>query len=1054
MYYRNQTNMKNIFVILSFLLLSTSALFAQKALKGTVMDEKGEPIPGVNVMIKGTMTGTITDVFGVYNLETKTAEDVVIFSFIGYKTTEETVGKRDKIDVMLMPEVELLDEIVAVGYNTVRKKDVTGAVAQVKAGDIVKSPVTNYDQALAGRVAGVQVSAADGTPGEGLNIVIRGGNSITGDNSPLYVVDGIPMEDFDPASISSHDIKDFDVLKDASASAIYGSRGANGVIIITTKSGKKDGTTEVAFNSSMALQWIPGRMQVMSPYDYVSYLEEVLVPQGGAYEESFREHWQDPNLYTPEALAARGESATSWQDEIFNTAWMQNHNFSLRGGNETSDFYLSVDYTDQDGTLLNTGFNKINNNLKFNHRINKKAQMGGYINYSYIKRSGLDISGNNRNSIIRDAITFRPVSPIVDDGKDGGVDLTDPNDLRFNPVKTLENTDRYLRQDVVRGNLYLNYDIIKGLRLKVSGNYSIDNRKESLFYSKDTYQGTKSPDGINGTLTDRRYQTLSTSNTLTYKKTIASLHKLTALGGFEAQKRDNEYFSARNKKMPVDDFGTDKIQTGTEPDVPESYVGGNTMLSYFGSLNYSFKDRYLLTMNYRADGSSKFNKENRWGYFPSAAVAWRLIEEDFIRNLNVFSNLKVRGGWGVTGNNRIGDFTAYSLLNYDEFSGYIFDNKYNLGIYHSNLAASDLKWETTAQINVGLDFGFLDNRVAATIDYYKKNTTDLLLDADMALSTGYATVTQNVGEVENKGLEFSVSTVNINSRNFKWNSSFNISFNKNKTISLNSGQEALYTNPNWYFRFKEYQYITKVGEPVGMIYGLKRDGNYQMSDFNYDASSNQYVLKEGIPDNGRAVAPGSVKFIDQNEDGTINELDRVVIGNPNPKHFGGFTNDFQYKNFDLQVFFQWSYGNEILNANRVMFENPGLIGNDYNSLASVADRWTPTNPGNEVQTYKFNGVYGWPQDGNLVSDYVVEDGSYLRLKTLSLGYSLGPVLLSKLRIKSCRIYIAGQNLYTWTNYSGYDPEVSVGKYGALTPGLDYSAYPTSATISGGIELKF
>ncbi|MCU4174045.1 SusC/RagA family TonB-linked outer membrane protein [Carboxylicivirga sp. N1Y90] len=1046
--------MKKIIPIISLLLIMAQAAFAQKALTGTVVDEKGESIPGVNVMIKGTMNGTITDMEGSYHLEVKNNNAVLIYSFIGYLTKEETVGKRNEIDVMMQPEVELIDEVVAVGYNTVRKKDVTGAVAQVKASDLVKSPVTNYDQALAGRVAGVQVSAADGTPGEGLNIVIRGGNSITGDNSPLYVIDGIPMEDFDPASISSHDIKDFDVLKDASASAIYGSRGANGVILITTKDGKEDGTTEVSLNSSAALQYIPGRLQVMNPYQYVTLLEEVNTQKGGTYLDNFNEFWQDPALYTDEAMAARGESPVSWQDEIMNQAWMQNHNLSIRSGNKTTNFAYSIDFVDQDGTLLNTGFNKINNNFKFNHRINKKVQMGGYINYSYIKRSGLNISGNNRNSIIRDAITFRPVSPIVDDGRDDGLDTEDPNDLRWNPVKTLENTDRYTRQDVVRGNLYLNYDIIKGLRLRLTGSYQIDNRKESLFFMEDTYQGTRGIDGINGTLTDRRNQMMLTSNTLTYKKTLASSHKITAMGGFEAQKRDSEYFRAKNKEMPFDDFGTDKLEIGLLPDAPESYAGGNTMVSAFGSLNYGYKGKYLVTLNYRADGSSKFNADNRWGYFPSAAVAWRLIEEDFIRNLNAFSNLKVRGGWGITGNNRISDFAAYSQLDYNEYSGYNFNNQYNLGIYHQNLASSDLKWETTAQINVGLDLGFVNNRITATADYYKKNTTDLLLNADMSPSTGYGSLVQNVGEVENSGFEFTLNTVNVQRRNFKWSSSFNISFNKNKTIALNSGQDALYTNPNWYFRFTEHQYITKVGEPVGMMYGLRYDGVYQMDDFNYDAVSNKYILKDGIPDNGRGVAPGSIKYIDQDGNGTINELDRVVIGNPHPKHFGGFTNDFQYKNFDLQVFFQWSYGNDILNANRIMFESPGILIDDYNALAPVANRWTPNNPSNEVHAIRFNGVEGGAQDGNLVSDRVIEDGSYIRLKTISFGYSFGPKMLSQLRIKKCRIYVAGQNLLTWTKYSGYDPEVSVGRYGALTPGLDYSAYPISATISGGIELKF
>jgi len=1049
--------MEKIRILLLLLIViflgACSGAFAQIKISGTVTSkENGETIPGANIVVKGTTTGTITGMDGKFNLSVNNRNAVLECSFIGFQSAELSLNGRTEVNFVLDPDVVALDEVVAVGYSTVSKRDLTGSVGQVKGDVLAKSPVTNYDQALAGRVAGVQVSAADGTPGEGLNIVIRGGNSITGDNSPLYVVDGIPIENFDPGSISSHDIESFDVLKDASASAIYGSRGANGVIIITTKQGKDDGTTEISLNSSVGTQWISNRLDVMSPYDYVKYLLEVQTFRGESYLESFNTHWISPEEY-------KDASPINWQDNIMRRAVIQNHNLSVSGGNKKSSIYLSVDYTDQSGTLINTGYKKINNNLKFSHRINDKAQLGGYLYYSYIYRNGLDVSGNNRLSIIRDAITFRPVRPLVDDGKEGGLDLEDPNDLRFDPVKTLSNTDRYQRQDVVRGNLSLTYNVTKALKLKLSGNYNVDNRKESLFFKKDTYEGTKGIDGINGTLTDRRNQTLSTSNTLIYQKKFNKVHSLTALVGAEAQVTSYDNFAAKNKKMPTDAFGTDKLELGTEPDLPTSFASENKLVSYFGSVNYGYKDRYLLTFNYRADGSSKFAKGNQWGYFPSAAFAWRLIEEDFISKLNLFSNLKLRMGYGITGNNRIGDFAAFSLINYDEYSGYSFGGKYGLGTYYYNLASADLKWETTAQWNLGIDMGFLNNRISVTADLYRKNTSDLLLDADMSLSTGYSQVLQNVGEVRNQGIELSVNSVNISSKSFQWNTSFNISFNKNKTISLNSGQEALYTNPNWYFKFTEYQYITKVGEPVGMIYGLKRDGVYQFEDFDYDAVNDKYTLREGIPDNGKAVAPGSVKFkdlsgIDGNPDGTINELDRVVIGNPHPKHFGGITNDFRYKNFDLQIFLQWSYGNEILNANRAMFENPGLIGPEYNLLAPAADRWTPDNPTNGVQAYQFAGVYGFPQDGNLISDYYVEDGSYLKLKTVTFGYTFNKSILNKLGIKSCRLYVAGQNLHTWTNYSGYDPDVSVGRYGALTPGLDYSAYPMSATFMGGVEIKF
>lgn len=1045
--------MKKLFILTLLCVCSVSMAFSQQKVSGKVTDNNGIPIPGVNIIKKKTTQGTVTNIDGQYAIADVKPSDILVFSFLGFETIEKQVGKQSVINVVLKSSNLQLNEVVAVGYGTVKRKDLTGAVARVEAADLVKTPTSNFDQALAGRVAGVQVSSADGTPGEGLNIVIRGGNSITGDNSPLYVVDGIPLEDFDPASVSSKDIKSFDVLKDASATAIYGSRGANGVIVITTKGGRTDGKTDIRLSASHGIQFIPNRLEVLSPYEYVKYQQNIAYAKdgyvAGTYTKAFLADWVDPELY-------KNSKGTSWQDEIFRTSRIQNYNFTLSGGNKTSSIYYSAEYLDQEGTLINTGFKKILNNLKFTHKASSKLDFRGYLQYTYINRKGINISGNNYTSIIRDAIQFRPVEPINNDGvEEGGYDpFDDDYKYLFNPVKNLNNTTRDYRYDVIRGNLTANYKFTKDLTLRLSANYQTDTRKENVFYGADTQQGARGNDHINGTIAQRRYQTLSTSNTLNYKKKFRKT-RFEALVGVEAQARQYDFAWLKSSEIPTDAFGINKLDIGTSPAIPKTLKSESTLLSYFGRVNYTYKDKYLFTANFRADGSSKFRKENRWGYFPSVSFAWRAGEEDFIQNLGIFSNLKIRTGWGLTGNNRIGDFDAFNLLGVSTASGYVWGNgeSYMPGAYQTNLGVPDLRWETTAQTNLGIDFGFFNQRVNGGIDFYYKRTKDLLLNAEMALSTGFNKVQQNIGEVENRGLEFSINTVNVQTSDFKWKTNINISFNKNKTIKLNDGQDAIYTNPNWNYHYNEYQYITKVGDPVGMIYGLEFDGIYQMEDFNWDNNSQSYLLKEGYADNGTLpVAPGSVKFVDQNGDGTINENDRVVIGDPHPDHFGGITNDFSYKNFDLQIFFQWSYGFDILNANKATFEVPKA--SPLNGFKALADAWTPQNTDTNVGTIVYNSVYGAPPKGNWVDNRYVEDGSYLKLKTISLGYNLPKTILEKLKLKKCRLSLSAQNLYTWTNYSGYDPDVSVGRYGALTPSLDYSAYPQSVTILGGLEVTF
>lgn len=1032
-------------LLLVVLIFSSVASFAQGGkISGTVIDASGMGMPGVSVLEKGTTNGTSTNIDGQFNLKVGEKATLVV-SFIGFKTQMISVEGKTNFKITLAEDTQQLDQVVVVGYGRKSIKDVTGAIASVKPEELSKAPVANFDQALAGRMAGVQVNFTDAQPGEGMNIIIRGGNSITGSNKPLYVVDGIPMEDFDSGSINSRDIESYDVLKDASATAIYGSRGANGVIIINTKGGVV-GPTKVAFNSSVGVQWIPNRLEVMSPYEFVKLQQEVALGKGGDQPAAFESIWVDPELY-------RNEKGTNWQDEIFNSAIMQNYNVSVSGGNEKTTHNMSLNYLDQEGTLMNTGFSKFNGKVKMDHKLTDKIKTGVNINYSRMQQNGVKVASNNRVSVMMDALTTRPIEPVNSDGYENGVDPDDPDNLRYNPVKTLRNTDKTKNWTVFRANAYAQFELLKGLDLKFTGGYMSDNRKESAFYNADTRQAYRDG-GISGTLTDRIYTMLSSSNTLNYQTKINDQHKIGALLGYEYNIKKEEMFNAGSKDMPFDNLGNNSLEVGATPAIPKSYKTQHIMQSYFSRIDYSYREKYLLGATYRVDGSSRFLGDNKWGFFPSVSAAWRMIEEPFIQDMNVFSNLKLRAGWGATGNNRVPNESAYSLMSTDIENGYVLDGNYYKGFYVTNLADQNLKWETTYQYNAGLDMGFLDSKVNVTLDVYKKNTVDLLLNATMAPSTSFKTIWTNVGEVENKGIELSINSRNIETKDFTWTTNFNISMNRNKVIALTGGGDDLKTDPAWNSSIVEKQYISKVGSSVGQFYGLKSDGLYQVDDFDY-VNGVGYVLKEGVPGNGSSsVIPGSVKFKDLDGNKTIDENDRTVIGSAEPLHFGGLGNDFTYKGFDLSIFFQWSYGNDILNVNRVLLESP-TIKYQYNYFKTVEDRYTPNNPSNDINIIRGeNAVTGAAPAGNQISDRIVEDGSFLKLKTVSIGYNFNKKLLKRTCFSKARVYVAAQNLYTWTNYSGYDPEVSVGRNGALTPGLDYSSYPASTTVTFGVDLKF
>ncbi len=1045
-YYKN---MKLIKLLLLLFFISTLSLHAQNNVKGNVKDSDGLPMAGVNVSVKGTTKGTSTNAEGNYVLNNLKSSDVLVFSFLGFEAVEKMVLAQSTINVLLKSDDVKLGEVVVIGYDVVNKSDLTGAVSALNPKELAATATANFDQALAGRVAGVQVTSTDGTPGSPLNIVIRGGNSITGDNSPLYVVDGVPLEDFDPSSINTRDIKSFDILKDASATAIYGSRGANGVVVITTISGRNDGITDINFGTSFWLQSIPTRLEVLSPYEYVKYQEKLAYANDsyapGVNVGQFIASWVDPELY-------RNERGTNWQDEIFQTASTKNHTFSIRAGNKKTTFFYSGNYLDQDGTLITTDFKKINNRLKLTHKVLDNLELNGQVEYSYINYNGMPVSGNTRNSVIRDAVSFRPINPLNwNSDQESAIEDSDP--YLYDPVKTLINTQRKRVDDVFSGTLGLSYKFLKKFDLSLNANYRTSLSENALFYKQDTQEATRTNRGINGTITDRRNNTLSTSNTLRYRDQKGK-HVYGGLVGFEAQYRDYEYSQLRNTNLPTDQFGIHNLGIATTATIADTDYSENSLLSFFGRLNYTYNNRYLATVNFRTDGSSKFRKENRWGYFPSFSLAWKLSEEDFLKSVEAISELKLRGGWGVTGNNRIGDYDAFNLFSVNSSSGYILGSSqsFSPGAYQRNMAVPDLRWETTAQTNLGLDVE-LDKRFTITLDYYKKNTKDLLLNADMALSTGFDKVQQNVGEVSNRGAEFTFNSHNIRNKNFSWTTNLNVSFNRTKTIKLNSGQDRILTDPEWDLQYmqSEYQYITQIGQPVGMMYGLEFDGIYQVDDFNLN-NGNTYVLKPGLPSYNASMKPGMVKFRDLNGDGIVNTDDRTIIGNPYPKHIGGLFNNFRYKSFVFQFLLQWAYDFDILNGNKSQYGS--IYQQSRNGLKSLANFWSPTSTDTEIGGMRFDGTNLAIPFGYRLDSRHIDDGSYIKLKTAVLGYNLPSSLLKKLHLNKCRLSISAQNLYTWTNYEGYDPDVSVGRYGALTPGLDYSAYPQNFTISGGIDITF
>jgi TonB-linked SusC/RagA family outer membrane protein len=1034
--------------IFAWVLLMTLAIQSNaqsKKISGKVTSDDNEPLFGVTVFEKGTKTGATTDADGKFILTVSNANATLSFRYVGYQSRDIPLNNRNTINLALKGLDNALNEIVVIGYGTSTRKDLTGSVGQVKMSEFEKAPVKSFDEALAGRVAGVQVSGADGQPGDVNNIVIRGAGSITQDNSPLYVVDGFPLEDANNNSINPSDIESIDILKDASATAIYGARGANGVIIITTKRGKI-GDPVIAYNGYYGFQKNTKTLDLMSPYEFVKYQLEL-----------------DPANSTTTYLSDgktledyRNVKGLNFQDQIYRTAPMQSHDISIRGGSDKTRYSISGNIIDQDGVIINSGFTRYQGRFTLDQSVNKKLKVGINLNYSYSLSNGTMVKDA---SSIQSASTnllyavwgYRPVTGndnILDDELfDPGFDYNVIADYRVNPVLSAKNE---IRRNITTGliaNAYAEYKIVPSLTLRITGGITNNMLRNEAFYNSLTQAGNpRNSSGANGSIYYNPTTSWLNENTLTYRKTFNKVHNLTILGGYTGQATKTARTGFNGLNVPNESLGLDGL------DESPSQIGTSLssrwgLLSYLGRVNYNYNSKYYLTASFRSDGSSKFAPGNRWGYFPSAAFSWRMSGEEFMKKLKFVSDAKLRLSYGETGNNRVSDFPYLDQITQPNSAGYSYGNgSPSKGAILTAFGNKNLRWETTKQVNIGYDLSLFKQRVNLTVDLYRKTTHDLLLQALLPYTAGLSTAFKNVGKMQNEGLEFTLNTTNISNKTFSWNTNFNISFNKNKVLALAENQTALTSPVNFDQKWNALSpYIAVVGQPVGQLYGVIWDGVYQYEDFD-KSPQGVYTLKGNIPRNGNpSVQPGDIKYKDINGDGNVNAADFTVIGRGLPVHTGGMSNNFTYKGFDLNVFLQWSYGNDIINANRLLFEGNGKQSRFFNQYASYADRWQPDNPSNTLFRTGGQGPFYY-------SSRVVEDGSYLRLKTISLGYNVPAKIYKKANLKSLRVYASAQNIATWTNYSGPDPEVSV-RNSTLTPGFDFSAYPRASTLIFGLNIS-
>ena len=1068
--------MRNLILAL-LLVVGITGLRAQSlTVTGRVMDNENLEVIGGNVSLKGAAgVGTITDMNGNYTITVNDAKkDVLVFSYIGMKTIEVPVKGRSKIDVTLEADNQLLEEVVVVGYATVKRKDLTGSVASIKSEDLMKVPTSDATQALAGRMAGVQIVQTDGQPGAEASIRVRGGISITQSNEPLYVIDGFPTED-GMSSLDPADIESIDVLKDASATAIYGARGANGVVLITTKSGKSmEGKGQVTFDAYVGFRKLANKLDVLSTEEFVLADYERTVGLTSTPEETMTA-WQNRYGSFLELHENYGNRpGIDWLDETMGrTTLTQNYRVGMNGGSEAVKYNLAYSYNKDEGTMVYSGSERHNITLGVNGKVNDKLSVTARINFDYRSIYGAGVAGNGTNeggsntdarfNKMAQILQYRPTIGIKgsDDELLMGEDplLTDEaGNVMQNPLINAaeEKDDREIR--TLQANGGLTYKIMKGLTFRNNTGMRYRVQRRELFYGDQSIMGRRN--GTYGSIRNTEDGSFQTSNVLTYETRFQKAHKLTAQLGQEYVHRWERYVHTEVSNLPTDDFQLDDMGIGT-PSASDSYLNDDdNLLSFFARVNYDYKDKYLLSATLRADGSSKFSADNKWGIFPAVSAAWRLGEEEFIKKLNIFSDLKFRIGYGLAGNNRIGSYNSLAL-----FSSVLtaMGDALVPGYASSVIPNKDLKWEANKTFNMGFDFGFLEQRITVSPEFYINRSSDLLLSTRLPMSSGYETMMVNAGETKNVGIDLTVNTQNIVTKDFSWNTTLTFSHNKNTVEALTGEEVQLFEGK---FGYNQNTHRLAVGEPIGQFYGFITDGLYQVDDFDYDPATKTYTLKDGVAcyGNRNTVQPGDWKFRNMDGNDVIDENDKTVIGNASPKFYGGFNNNFAYKGFDLSIFFTFSYGNEVLNATKLVTSKVGRenynaldVMNSHNRWMTINDRGERvTDPAELAAMNQGKSVASWHdnQEGNkYIHSWAVEDASFLRLSNVTLGYTFPKQLIKKIKLSNLRVYATGNNLFTWTPYTGFDPEVN-NMRSPLTPGVDFGSYPRSRSFIFGVNIAF
>lgn len=994
-----------LLLLMLTLLLSSGSVVAQNIhVKGMVTDAMtGEGLIGVNVVLKGNGSiGTISDLNGNFSIQVPKSS-ILTFSSIGYISQDVTVANEERMVIKLVEDTEVLEEVVVVGYGTMKKSDVTGSLSSVKAKDMTAFAVSNPIQALQGRAPGVVITSNSGAPEGNFSIRIRGTNSIRGDNSPLYIIDGVPSN---PSSVNSQDIESVEVLKDASATAIYGSRGANGVILITTKKGK-EGSLSISYDGSYGIQSQIKKLDMLDATEWATLYNEQQINDAGK------------EYFTAEEVKTFGKGV-DWQSLTFKDAPVQNHNVAISGGSDKLKLMVSASAMLRDGLIPTSYYDKYNLRTNLDWALNKYLDLSFISSFARTQKNTKNSSGGNRGgSLIGAAISAPPtLTPYNEDGSYQNLQLAYPfmSNALYNPINLINEQSSKTKANLITDNIALTIKPVKGLSLKSSfGLENLDYRSDGYTTSKYLY-GTN-----NASISTNQETTIINENIVNYNTTINKNHKIDAIGGFTYQQYLGTYLGASGSGFISDAPETHQLSAASLFGTPGTSYTKWVLMSYLGRINYSYAGKYLATISFRADGSSRYSEGSKWGYFPSAALAWRISDEPFIKDIEQISDMKLRLGYGETGSTAISPYTTLNMLSQGKTP--VNGDLYTYYSASSNYPAN-LKWETTAQYNIGLDIALFESRLRVTADYYNKTTRDLLNAVSLPASSGYGTTIKNIGKMSNKGFEFLVDGDIIQSENFGWSASVNFAINKNQVKELYEGQD-IYGSRVGLAYIEDFVNLIREGEPLGVFYTFKETG--------YDDK-------------------GNLTYDDRDKNGTYNNDDKYITGDPNPDFTYGFNSDIRYKDFEFSLFLQGSQGNDIFNIGETANLDLGMGLNVQKNV--LYDHWKSTN------TQEQNLKAKYPKITRSLklnySDRFVEDGSYLRLKNISLAYNL-PVhkLACSNWLKGLKLYVSGQNLLTFTKYSGMDPEVnSWGGGNSVNLGLDYLTYPNSKSITFGAKIQF